>query len=90
MIDDTVARTRAIIERIAGPPRTPADVSRQTRLGDGFWLDSVELLELVIACEQEFGIVFSETGDLDASHLETFGSLVDLVERRRQELTDRP
>jgi acyl carrier protein len=90
MIDDTLGRTRAILERIAGPQRTPGAVTPHTRLGDGFWLDSVELLEVVIACEQEFGIVFSESGDLDASHLDTFGSLVDLVVRRRQELIDRP
>jgi acyl carrier protein len=85
VIDETFIRTCAIIERVAGPQRTPADVSRDTRLADGFWLDSVELLEVVLACEQEFSIVFSGTGDLDASQMQTIGSLVDMIVKRRQD-----
>ena len=84
MNDETLIRTRAIIERIAGPQRTPANVTRATRLTDGFWLDSVELLEVVIACEEEFGIVFSESGDLDATQMDTIGSLADVIVKRVQ------
>jgi acyl carrier protein len=85
VIDETFVRTCAILERVAGPQRTPAHISRDTRLADGFWLDSVELLEVVLACEQEFGIVFSESGDLDASPMQTIGSLVDVIVKRRQD-----
>jgi acyl carrier protein len=84
-MDETFLRTRAIIERIAGRQRTPAVVTRETRLADGFWLDSVELLEVVMTCEEEFGIVFSETGDLDSSQMDTIGSLVDVIVKRLRE-----
>ena len=79
MSDPILARTRAIVERVAGAHRTPPLVTRETKLADGFWLDSIEMLDVVIACETEFGIVFSEQGDLDVSSLDTLGSLVDVV-----------
>lgn len=82
MSDALLARTRAIVERVAGAPRTPPLVTRETRLADGFWLDSIEMLDVVIACEAEFGIVFSEQGDLDVSSLDTIGSLVDVIAKR--------
>jgi acyl carrier protein len=82
MSDHILARTRAIVERVAGAHRTPPVVTRDTKLADGFWLDSVEMLDVVIACETEFGFVFSEHGDLDVSALDTLGSLVDVIARR--------
>jgi acyl carrier protein len=85
MNDEVFFRTRAIIDRIAGAERRPADVNPDTRLVDGFWLDSVEMLEVLLACEQEFGIVFAETGDLDDVRLDTIGSLVDLIRGRLAE-----
>jgi acyl carrier protein len=50
---------------VAGPSRTPPDSGPQTPLsGAGLRLDSVELLEVVVACECEFGIMFDATRDL--------------------------
>lgn len=74
-----LAQTRAIIERVAGPSRTPADSGPDTLLGDGFWLDSIELVEVVIACENEFGILFDKAGDLEAGAFDTLGTLTELV-----------
>lgn len=82
MNDEILHRVRAIVQRVAGPQNTPPAVDASTRLTDGFWLDSVQMLEVVIACETEFGIVFSETGDLDVSSLETLGSLAAVVGAR--------
>ncbi len=82
MTDAIFDRTRAIIERVVGAQRTPAHVDAGTRLADGFWLDSVEMLEVVIACEIEFGIVFSEAGDLDVASLDTVGTLVEVIRAR--------
>lgn len=82
MTDEILERTRAIIERVAGPQRTPAHVDADTKLADGFWLDSVEMLDVVIACEIEFGIVFSESGDLDVASLDTVGTLVAVIRAR--------
>ena len=85
MSDSIFERTRLIVQRVAGADRTPADVDEDTKLADGFWLDSVEMLEVVITCETEFGIVFSESGDLDVSSLETIGSLAATIRRRLAE-----
>lgn len=77
--DPLLDATRALVGRIAGPSRTPRDAGPETRLGDGYWLDSVELLEVLVACEKEFGIVFEDVGDLEAGALETLGTLTDLI-----------
>jgi acyl carrier protein len=88
--DQLLDAIRSLVERIVGPGRTPANSGRETRLGDGFWLDSVELLEVVIACENEFGIVFDEARDLEGGALETLGTLTDLVRSKLPPLRDRP
>lgn len=72
-------QTRAVIERIAGRDRTPASCGPDTPIGDGQWLDSVELLEVVVACETEFGIVFDETGDLASGTFDTLGTLTEMI-----------
>jgi acyl carrier protein len=77
--DPVLEKTCAIVARIAGPARTPASLGPDTRLGDGLWLDSIELLEVVVACEEEFGIAFDERTVLDSGALETLGSLAALV-----------
>jgi acyl carrier protein len=81
--DAILLATKAIVERVAGPARTPADSGPDTRLGDGYWLDSVELLEIVVACEQEFGILFDEARDFEGGSLDTLGSLAALVRTKR-------
>lgn len=77
--DDVFDAVRAIVGRVAGPGRTPEAVSRDTLLTDGYWLDSVELLDVVIACETTFGIVFDEERDLEPQSFDTLGRLADRV-----------
>ena len=77
--DLLIDRIRAIIERVAGPNRSPGEVGPDTRLGDDFWLDSVELLEVIVASEKEFGIVFDEAHDLDGEALATLGGLARVI-----------
>jgi len=72
-------RVRAIVTAIAGPHRTPVEVGPATALIEGFWLDSIALLEVVIACEEEFGITFDSDADLTADALRTIESLVDVI-----------
>jgi hypothetical protein len=49
-------RVQALVVGIAGPDRTPPDAGPDTPLiHGGFWLDSVSLLELIIACEAGSG-----------------------------------
>jgi acyl carrier protein len=80
--DPWIDRTRAVIARVVGTSRVAADSGAETRLTDGYWLDSVELLEVLIACEQEFGIVFEETRDFAEGSLVTLGSLATLIRTR--------
>ena len=84
MIADTVVeRVQAIVCGIVGPHRTPVDAGPRTSLGEGgFWLDSIDLLEVIIACESEFGIVFDSATDLTKRTLSTLGSLADLVRNK--------
>jgi acyl carrier protein len=72
-----------IVTEIAGPNRRPADPGARTRLsGGGFWLDSIDLLELMLACDQAFGPVFGAKAGPTMAHVETVGDLVTLIEER--------
>jgi acyl carrier protein len=77
--DPVLDEIRALVERIAGPSRTPANAGPETRLTEGYWLDSVELLEVLIACEVAFGIAFHDTRDFDGGAFETLGTFTHLV-----------
>lgn len=74
------ARVYTIVVGIAGPARTPTDAGPDTPLHeDGFWLDSVETLEVVMACEEEFGVVFDWERELSADAVRTSGRLAEVV-----------
>ena len=76
-------RVQALVAAIAGPDRTPPDAGPDTALIDGgFWLDSVSLLEVIIACEAEFGIALDTHADLTADTLTTSRKLATLIERK--------
>lgn len=80
---DAVLRdVQAIVVRVAGPSRVPDDAGPDTRLADGFWLDSMEILDVVLACEQHFGIVFEEGTDLTPASLESSRHLAAVVHAR--------
>jgi acyl carrier protein len=81
--DPILIATRAIIERIAGSDRTPADCGPDTPLADGFWLDSVELVDVLVACEQEFGIIIDDDMDVRSGAFGTLGSLADLIRSKQ-------
>jgi acyl carrier protein len=76
--DPVLARVEAIVAAVAGPLRQPDAGGPDTPLGEsGFWLDSVDLLEIVLACEREFDVVFDP--DLVAGALGTARTLADLI-----------
>ena len=57
MTDAVLSRVLALLGEVVGPERTPAMTDATTALGpEGFWLDSVGLLEAVIRCEEAFGV----------------------------------
>lgn len=76
-----VDRVCAIVAQVAGRRREPVRVDRETPLREGLWLDSMELLEVVIACEEQFDLEFEER-DLSPDALATAGTLAALVARR--------
>jgi acyl carrier protein len=81
--DSTFDRVRALVVRLAGPDRTPRAIGPDTPLGQGgFHLDSVELLEVMLACESELGMLFD--GDLTANveALQTLSTLTLAVRVR--------
>jgi acyl carrier protein len=81
--DDVIARIITLTVQIAGPERTPREVGPDTMLTEGgFWLDSVALLEVIVACEAEFAVEFDSEEDLTTQALESVGSLAEVIRRK--------
>jgi acyl carrier protein len=81
--DAVLQRVQAIVIRIAGHARRPVDPTPDTPLGEhGYWLDSVDLLELIVACEEEFGTTFDADRELDEGSLTTVRTLADAIRSR--------
>jgi acyl carrier protein len=81
--DPILARVRATVERVVGPLRRPTSAGSDTPLIEGgFWLGSIDLLEVVVACEHEFGIVLDPERDLTAEGLRTLETLAEVVRRK--------
>jgi acyl carrier protein len=73
-------RVQKLVARTAGPARTPRDAGPDTPLGDdGFWLDSVDLVEVIVACEKEFAVTFEGETDLTVETMSTVRTLADLI-----------
>ena len=83
MEDALLNRVLAIMSNVAGPGRTPPDPGSDTRLWDGgFWLDSIELFTVLLACDDAFGPVPEGQPDLRPATLATVGSLVTALRER--------
>jgi acyl carrier protein len=81
-----VDRVLDVVLRVAGPARTPDDAGMDTPLGaGGFWLDSVDLVEVAVACEHEFALEFEGETDLTREALATARSLAELIAGKRPE-----
>jgi len=79
---------RELAARVMGSARMLAGTSADTPLGEGgLWLDSMGLLELIVACEVEFGITFEPGEDLVGHELDTLGTLAKVIERRSPRLS---
>ena len=75
-------RVREIVVAIAGPLRTPEKTGLDTPLADGgFWLDSIDILQVIVACESQFGVVLESETDVTADSLGTVGTLAELIRR---------
>jgi acyl carrier protein len=76
--DPVFAEVRGIVEKIARH-RAPSVVGPDTRLAEDYWLDSVEMLDVVIACELAFGVTFDDRTDFEGGSLSTLGTLTELL-----------
>ena len=78
-----LARVQHVVTQIAGDARTPSDAGPDTPLCDnGFWLDSVELVDVIVACEEEFAVTFEGEADLTERELSTVRSLAELIDSK--------
>jgi acyl carrier protein len=74
----------AIVGAVAGSGRTPPDAGPETPLAqDGYWLESVELLEVLVACEETFNFDFDPDMDVTEETLRSVGTLADVIERKQ-------
>jgi len=79
---------RGIAADVVGPTRVPATVDADTLLREGgLWLDSLELLRVILSCEAKFGLTFAPDEDLMADGLRSFGTLAASIRRRSPQLS---
>jgi acyl carrier protein len=77
---DIQARLHRIAAAVAGPSRVPADAGPDTPLGEtGYWLDSVDIVEVVLASEREFAVTFDGDDDLTSQALSSIRTLAALI-----------
>ena len=56
----------------------PEEIEADKSLIDGYGVDSVSLLELVVGLEEEFGVTVKDE-EFDVKHFETVSALADFV-----------
>lgn len=88
--DAMLARVLEIVRQTAGAHRTPAGAGPDTPLRhDGFWLDSIDLLEITVACAEEFLVEFDGVTDLTPETLASPRTLAALIRAKREEAARR-
>jgi acyl carrier protein len=76
-------RVQAIVDEVARQDRRPERAGPNTPLGEsGYWLDSLDMLEVILACEREFGIIFEEGTDLTADTMLSARGLAAVIRTR--------
>ncbi len=77
-----------IVCDVAGPDRVPRQAGPETKLAEGgFFLTSLELVEVVLRCEQTFGVFFDPEADFGGESLRSIGSLAETLRRKRSATT---
>jgi acyl carrier protein len=81
--DPLFPRVWKTLAEVARADRVPREPSAACPLGvNGFWFDSIDFMDAILACEDAFGITFDLETDFDASRLCTVADLVRLVRER--------
>lgn len=76
MAEDTLERIKAIIVDLLGVD--PDQVTPEARVREDLEADSLDLVELIMALEEEFGGTIS---DEDAQQIKTVGQAVEYVDK---------
>ena len=80
----TLAAVVATIGRVVGEGRIPTDSGPDLALANGgLWLGSLELVEIIVACEESFGIFLDPEVDLTPQTLRTVGHLTAALQAVR-------
>ena len=80
--EPTLEQVQAIVARVAGRSGSVSGADTPLTNG-GYWLDSVHLLETIIACEEAFAVELDADVDLTAATLRSVGTLFDLIRSKR-------
>jgi acyl carrier protein len=83
MTSTTVGRVSTILARLTGMPDA-GELAPATRiLGGGLHLDSIVVLELLLALEKEFAVELDARELLECQALQSVGDLCAFVDRKR-------
>ncbi|MBI3243475.1 MAG: acyl carrier protein [Chloroflexi bacterium] len=76
-MSDTEERIKAIIVKLLGAK--PEDISADKKFREDLEADSLDLVELIMAFEEEFG---GEISDEDAQKITTVGEAIEYVDSK--------
>jgi acyl carrier protein len=76
--DDTARLIAGIVERVIGSPA--ARLSPESTFADDLGIDSLTMMEIVVAVEDQFGV---RVNDDDVEGLRSIGDAADYIERAR-------
>jgi acyl carrier protein len=76
--DDTARVIAGIVERVSGRPA--ARLSPESTFVDDLGIDSLTMMEIVVAVEDQFGV---RVNDDDVEGLRSIGDAADYIERAR-------
>ena len=89
-VDRLPEQVLAIVMSVAGPDRTPPTADPDTPLRDGgFWLDSLPMVEIVLACEAHFRVALDDEWDTSHEALFTARTMAEVI-RGKLDPTARP
>lgn len=78
---EITSKVEALVRERLRLPDTDAIDELTGLLGQGIGLDSIEVLQLIAAAEEAFGITVSDD-ELLPEHFETIGTFVNFIEAR--------
>ncbi len=83
MTSSTLDRVIGIIRQAAGSSAEESLDDTTPLIGSGMSIDSVAVLEILVALEKEFRIEIGADELLQAQALQTVGTLADFIESKR-------